>query len=626
MIGTSKYFKILLITIIGVFFSVGALHAQYTKEDTLKFSRYYKKCKGFNKSDSIVLKMTDTLINYAENFEFGKGVTLAMFMKMNYYIHHHITDSVVVWSERIKAHTLITKERNHYFLAWRNLASYYIYERYFTLALKEIEKMPEVATQMNYIQGVIESYRMLSSLYYSRGAFSKSIEYMEKAIAMDEEYKIDDYNLYTKYRILTLSYIEIKDFDKAKECLDKGFSHSLTNDKKASIYRGYLKLYIEKGDKEMAKAILDTLSLPKYKPNEYLVDILSLKAQYYYLTSDYSKALDCYRAIRQNMKPTTEYLIREAKCYERLGRYKESMAILNNAYRIKDSLQKIDTDNEVLQQMAMLEVNSINAERDKLSKKLHGARMEYLKYGIIGLIVVLGIFIFLTIKYLNMYRRLMKSEGTRSVFLNHISHEIRTPLNSIVGFTHILLEDANLSNNERSKCVDAISESSESLLKIITSATDVSDVDSIGKDEAVDINQVCNSVADFYSDKVKSEVRISVSPMPVSTTIFVNRSKIEKLLYNVIDNSVKFTEKGLIIIEPSVKEKMLTITVTDTGPGIPKDKQEEVFDYFITLNEYGQGLGLGLSICRQITDSLKGTIVVDKSYEGGCRIIITIPL
>lgn len=613
-----------MLVLAGIFLSISFSYSQ-TREDTLRFKQYYAKCQDVNVRDDVIMKMADTLIGYARDFEYEKGVTIALFFKQRHYSYLSNTDSLIYWTNAIKSHTLTTKERNHYFLAWRNLARYYMERRYYTLALKEIEQMPAVATKMNYIQGVIESHGMLATLYYFRGIYDKAVENMEKAILMDSEYNIKDFNIPTKYYYLTLSYIELGQYDKAEECLATGLQTCSLNSMRANIYRGYFKLYIDTKDVKNAKRIRDTLYLPKYTPNNSTSNLISLEAQYYDLLGDYNKEADCYAILKESRGVNSVSLQREAKCLQKLGRYKEASELYDKAYYILDSVQTEDTRNDIYAQLASIEVDSINAERNKLSQKLHESRMKYLTYGSIVLVIVLALFVYLTIRYQRLYKRLVKSESARTSFLNHISHEIRTPLNSIVGFSHLLIEE-DMDKEEKDKCVDTISENSENLLRIITSAAEMSDVDDLGKTEETDINELCKSVADSYEGKVNSGVSLSVIPAISSPAVKINRAKIWKALSNIVDNSVKFTKEGAITINPSISNKNFTIIVTDSGPGIPKEKIDDIFDYFVTLNENGKGLGLGLSVTKQIAESLGGYVKVDTSYTDGCKIILSIPL
>lgn len=614
---------------VSLFFTllpVCSTYAQYSKQDTIRFRNYYNKCKEVNLRENVILKMADTLISYAESYNYKKGVTLALFLKMNHYINLRNTDSIIFYDNKIKAHTLTTGEKNHYFLAWRNLASYYIDEGHYLLALKEIEKMPQKAKEMNYIQGVIESHRMLSALHYARNLYDKSIESMEIAIAMNEEYKKNDFNLYYKYYLLTLSYIEIGKFDKAKESLDAGLKNAKTNHMRGDIYRGYLRLYIEKGDKIKAKEYLDTVSLPKYKPAEHISDILSLEAQYYTLTKEYDKALSKYEELDKYIASDLKHLKRKAYSLQQAGKFWESNETLWKAIKMQDSLQIIDAENDIYGQLALIEMNSVEVEKDRIAGKLRDARLKYTTIGIIILSLVLALFVFLTFKFIKINRLLKKSEIVKTTFLNNLSHEIRTPMNSIVGFSQ-LLSDENLSKEDFSNCISVIRESSEELLKMITAATDVNEIDYFGKEEDVNINLMCEHIIEQYSKEKREGVTIDFSSdLKQQQVFFVNAQKIIKVLSALLDNAVHFTEEGKIKITVRTNENKLVFTISDTGPGIPEEKQEVIFDLFSKLDEYKSGLGLGLSVARLMTNSMKGSLEIDKTYTDGCRFIFMVPV
>ena len=110
--------------------------------------------------------------------------------------------------------------------------------------------------------------------------------------------------------------------------------------------------------------------------------------------------------------------------------------------------------------------------------------------------------------------------------------------------------------------------------------------------------------------------------------ILSNPERISQLLTNLAHNAIKFTAHGSIELTYSVweAEKKLEISITDTGIGIPKEKQEEVFERFYKMNSFSQGTGLGLSISRTIAEKLGGSLRIDSSYTDGCRMVLTLPL
>ena len=97
-------------------------------------------------------------------------------------------------------------------------------------------------------------------------------------------------------------------------------------------------------------------------------------------------------------------------------------------------------------------------------------------------------------------------------------------------------------------------------------------------------------------------------------------------MINLATNAIKFTQKGSIRFGYEQRGEELYFYVADTGCGIPKDKQQNIFGRFVKLNSFAQGTGLGLSICRIIAEKMGGNLTIDKEYIQGCRFIFTLPL
>ena len=116
-------------------------------------------------------------------------------------------------------------------------------------------------------------------------------------------------------------------------------------------------------------------------------------------------------------------------------------------------------------------------------------------------------------------------------------------------------------------------------------------------------------------------------PQP-DTTIKTDRRRVEQVLINLLNNAAKFTTNGLITLSYILNTDAGTVTfsVTDTGIGIPKGKESIIFERFEKLDSSTQGSGLGLNICRLISQLLKGNISVDTSYRDGARFLFTIPI
>ena len=210
-----------------------------------------------------------------------------------------------------------------------------------------------------------------------------------------------------------------------------------------------------------------------------------------------------------------------------------------------------------------------------------------------------------------------------------MSHEIRTPLNALSGFSSLLTEEG-LDNETRRQCNDVILQNSELLLKLINDVIDLSSLEfgkiqfSIAKHDVVGI---CRNVTDTVSKVKQTQAEIHFITEQESMEIETDDSRLQQVLINLLINATKFTPQGSIILEvkKGSKEELL-FSVTDTGCGIPKEKQATIFQRFEKLNENAQGSGLGLSICQLIIEHIGGKIWIDPSYTNGSRFCFTHPI
>lgn len=225
--------------------------------------------------------------------------------------------------------------------------------------------------------------------------------------------------------------------------------------------------------------------------------------------------------------------------------------------------------------------------------------------------------------------RAEESDRLKSAFLANMSHEIRTPLNAIVGFSSLLKDQ--LSDEDRAEYCDIINANSELMLALISDILDISRLET-GKMQfqysKADVVALCNQAIMSTGQVVKPKVKCSYDGEFKSLAIYTDQQRLLQVLNNLLINARKFTEEGSITIGLELKEegRTLQFSVTDTGCGIPPDKQALVFNRFEKLNEFKQGTGLGLAICKQIVRLFGGEIWVDGGYTGGCRIIFTHPV
>lgn len=215
----------------------------------------------------------------------------------------------------------------------------------------------------------------------------------------------------------------------------------------------------------------------------------------------------------------------------------------------------------------------------------------------------------------------------KTLFLQNISHEIRTPLNAIVGFSEII---SNSADSSMKKYANLIKSNSDYFLKIVNDVMEVAALDSgvTGEKAMCSINELCYQAIDQVNEEKKPGVEFDFVPWHNERSITVPRPLLLSLVTNMLDNAFKFTEKGKVVLRcESIDDgNTIRITVTDTGPGIPLNEQESVFDRFVKLNHFSKGAGLGLSICRNVAKNMHGEIKIDPTYTDGCKIVFTFPV
>ncbi len=226
--------------------------------------------------------------------------------------------------------------------------------------------------------------------------------------------------------------------------------------------------------------------------------------------------------------------------------------------------------------------------------------------------------------------RAEESSRLKSAFLANMSHEIRTPLNAIVGFSDVLASGGS-SEDEQQGYVDIIKTNSDLLLRLINDILDVSRLEADRVTftfEDCDVVPLCQRVLASVSQARKSENEFIFECDRESMDMRTDTQRLQQVIINLLSNADKFTRNGKITLKLEVDEnkRVAIFSVSDTGTGIPLEKQKLVFERFEKLNEYVQGTGLGLSICKLTVEKWGGEIWVDPGYTDGARFMFTHPL
>ena len=221
-----------------------------------------------------------------------------------------------------------------------------------------------------------------------------------------------------------------------------------------------------------------------------------------------------------------------------------------------------------------------------------------------------------------------EADKMKNAFIANMSHEIRTPLNAIVGFSRLITETDNAS--EQQEYLTIINNNSDLLLQLINDILDFAKIESGTLNynlSWVDLKDVCQEVYISQSLKMTSDVALLYNgDMLPSVRLRTDTQRIEQVLLNLLSNAIKCTNQGFVSLSYEVEGDFVRVSVTDTGIGIDKEKQASVFERFVKLYDFRQGTGLGLSICKMIIEKLGGEIGLRSELGKGSTFWFTLPL
>ena len=384
---------------------------------------------------------------------------------------------------------------------------------------------------------------------------------------------------------------------------------------------------------------LETQLIPEIR--QYL---LIIDARYLVATGEHEAALTAYNDFLQteyariNHNIYKEALLEKADLLVKMGNKEEAYGQYGKVFSyIKTSFEK-NYPKEIDRLCTRFQA-------DQLAYQNERDRIVSMRFYLAGIIVSVLFLIFLLVlgwkkifrlKHSQMRQEAMKEKAVQAIqrknmFLSNMSHEVRTPLNAIVGFSAVLTdEDESFDDESRREFSEIIKVNSFQLLKLINDILDFSDFENdnitfnIRTHDAV---KLCNEVVETVMVSRKLEVEMRFDTDLSVLMLDTDDARLRQVLINLLVNATKFTEQGSIVLELKMADAGTALfSVTDTGCGIPPEKQHLIFERFEKLNDFVQGSGLGLSICQLIVKYMNGKLWVDSGYTRGARFCFTHPL
>ncbi len=526
----------------------------------------------------------------------------------------------------------------HYLLAQGDLHAYYT------------QRCNEIVFQLNR-QHVFEAYRLATQL---------SKELAEKKL---------DKEMYMAVNMMGHIYRYSGNKESAKRCFwevirrmeQEGYAESLP-----PIYMNLVNIVIDENPQEALRLIDQALSIAHESSPERVFDIETRRTLAYYLMGDIPHFLEGYKSYKEGVaqglssvhgrRLDTYYLAQQghideaikmasaseddpyetmAGIYSDAGRWQEAYEALKKGAAESDSINSVILSGSMEGIQNELKVYEAERRMD---------RMWF--YGLIGISLLLLLLVVALVYIVQSrrrhlreiqkaYRRVLEADRVKTDFIQNVSHEVRTPLNIISGFAQVLATpDSEVSKEDRHNIASAMIHNTNLITTMIDEVLELSN-DSFGEDgdeeDAVKCNDALQRVVTDFQQKadVPDGVVTIESKVAGNVSLPYSGGQLRRILTPLLDNAYKNVPPtdGHIILRAHATSVQLVVAVEDNGKGVPANEAEHIFERFVKLDTFKQGLGLGLSFSRTIARRLGGDVRLDTSYEGpGARFEVTLPL
>lgn len=561
-------------------------------------------------------------------------------------------DSIISWTDELAPTLKSPKTEEAYFTLVLWEVNAYIMRGDLSLAIDRARLMYEYAKDIKSNFGIALSNQAVGQAYSASNIQDKAlISYMDALRYLPE-------NNPQTYRLLVKISTQLQQMNRLEEAMEyvKKLNPLLEQNPEHPLAIPILienaTYYISSGDQDTALQYLHRADSIYKNHTHEIAHEFSINyytaACYRALAADYhdkekaDEALALYNQLLEvvsNNKRSLEYrwiCAEKIYLYKLLGRFDEACQIYKELYSVTDTLASKSYIRQINALKATYQVDEIELENKAQQNKMVVV-LIFIGLGLLTFISMLAIWLRRQKKVVVMSTETLEqlrhnaenATRAKSIFLSNMSHEIRTPLNALSGFSALLTEEG-LDDSTRRQCTDIIQQNSELLLKLINDVIDLSSLEfgkmqfSIAEHDAV---ATCRNVTDTVGKVKQTQAELLFETSLEELYIETDDSRLQQVLINLLINATKFTPDGSITLKlEKQSEEMALFSVTDTGCGIPKEKQASIFRRFEKLDENAQGSGLGLSICQLIIEHIGGKIWIDPDYTGGSRFVFTHPI
>ena len=559
-----------------------------------------------------------------------------------------------------------------YYILWQYLAEDHVWFNEYAEAIEEAQAMQEDAIERNDSFGLALSYEVQGTAYAmqdvkdeARRCYKTSIDIFPKGgrkgplasiygcyadcLSLPEDSAAFD-SLLTNWVILLSDLPASTDIDDLQAYASWRMSY----------YKAKFMYLIGMDSIAKAAQIVDSIEYYVKTSGDELVEQNNMFSHRYELAmaqGDYQAALhyasEYLKSASGDVGTKKLALQNRAKANEKLGNYREALADMRAYDLLKDSIMQAGNRTQLNQLNKRFSLNELQSQNRLLRQ-----RSRFTTGGVAMILGIGAILVFLVLNsrwnrklqiknmQLQRERNVVVAQNkqleierdhaeaaskAKTAFMQSMTHEIRTPLNAISGFTQVLtMKDIELPESERMDFCERIQESTRLLTNILDNLLLISDMESrseLPEPETCVISAVATQALDMVRSLVANTVILDCQcELPVEQAIDSYPRMIHIVLTKLLENAAKFTTVGNITLKVSQEESMLHFSVVDTGPGIPPDKKEYIFERFTKLDNFVQGTGLGLTVARMIAERLGGTLTLDTEYTSGSKFDFILPI
>ena len=577
----------------------------------------------------------------------------ALFLHIKYYYNNN-TDSMYYWIQEAEPVFLETKQYEYLFRA----KAWYIYvltnEGRNEEALEWVNALKKQAQLLGYPDGYDMANQALANFYFSTNLPKEGVLLYEEILQGMEERKAPlSKRIYIVRQLLNkapereqrLKYLERLD-EYIKDCEAKGIEQ-IDNDLfvyylKYITNRNYALEYIQVKDVKQAEMYLDSAAAlgEKYDMTSLRPELMMIQVLCCVEKKENEKALGLLDSLAVLYEKANRYrnlisvLDYQSNLLLELNRNRDAALAYKKLKTLNDSISRADFYQELAKMKTRHELDKLELKNQKMEMTASQTKMkmQLMVGGLLALTVIclsLGYLVYTVHKYGRQLKaakeKAEEADRLKSAFLANMNHEIRTPLNAIVGFSEILIEEND--KESREEYGQIIRNNNNLLQRLICDVLDISKIESdmiAFSYSDINLSALMKEVYSVIQLRMPDGVTLVLADSP-AIVLYTDRNRLTQVLTNLLTNAIKHTERGSITFGYEVSETDVCFFVADTGEGIPLEQQHKIFSRFVQLNDWTQGVGLGLAICKGLVQKMGGHIGVSSEVGVGSRFTFTLP-